>query len=173
MYKTLQEGVPNSAMPSFAQLPPEDRIALIHYIHETFTKNYPKSTDDELKELDKTYSLLQGAKLPNQIPVKLAMEKVIAEKSVFDKRVDSIAAIVKGSNKDSGAVILKSISGNIVKSITVLALDSAWNNNEKYLVDIFTANPVQNGFKAKAYGINPRELTVLHAYLRNLFSTIK
>ena len=173
MYKTLQEGITNRGMAAYANLPPEDRIALIHYIQETFTKNYPKNTDEELKELDKTYSLLQGAKLPNQIPVKLAMEKVIAEKSTFDKRIDSMVTLVKNNTKDSGAVILKSISNSLSKSLTVLALDSSWINNEKNLVDIFTANPVQNGFKARAYAVTPKELSVLHSYLRNLFSSIK
>lgn len=173
MYKTLQEGVAKSAMPSFAQLSPEDRIALIHFIHETFTKNFPKSTDDELKELDKTYSLLQGAKLPNQIPVKLAMEKVVSDKESFDRRIDSMVNVVRNSKSDSGSAILRNVSSNLSKSLTVLALDSAWNNNEKYLVDIFTANPVQNGFKARAYAISPGELSLLHAYLRNLYSAIK
>jgi mono/diheme cytochrome c family protein len=173
MYKTLQEGIVNRGMAAYANLPPEDRIALIHYIHETFTKNFPKNTDDELKELDKTYSLMQGAKLPNQIPVSMAKEKVLAEKNAFDKRVDSIVTTVNNNKTDPGAGILRNISINFAKSVTVLALDSSWINNEKSLVDIFTANPVQNGFKAKAYSLTPGELSVLHAYLRNLFSSIK
>ena len=173
MYKTLQEGVANTAMPSFAQLPPEDRIALIQYIHATFTKNYPKSTDEELKELDKTYSLSTGAKLPNQIPVKLAMEKVLSEKSSFDHRIDSIVNTINNNKTDSAAITLKRISNNLTKCITVLALDSGWNNNEKSLVDIFTTNPVQNGFKAGAYALTPGELSGLHAFLRNLFNSIK
>ncbi|HEY3251769.1 MAG TPA: cytochrome c, partial [Ignavibacteria bacterium] len=173
MFKTLQEGITNRGMASYANLPPDDRIALIHYIHETFTKNYPKNTEEELKELDKTYRLSTGAKLPNQIPVNMAINKVLQEKSAFDHRIDSLMAEVKNNKTDSGAVILKSISNNLTKALTVLALDSTWNNNERSLVDIFVANPVQNGFRAKAYALTLRELSLLHAYLRNLFVRIK
>jgi len=173
IYKTLQEGITSRGMASYSHLPPEERLALIHYIHETFVKSYTKNTDEELKELDKIYSLSSGAKLPNQIPVSMAMEKVLQDKSAFDHRIDSLVSEVNNNKTDSGAVILKSISNNLVKSLTVLALDSSWNNNEKSFVDIFTANPVQNGFRAKAYSVTPRELSLLHAYLRNLYSRVK
>jgi len=173
MYKTLQEGITTRGMASYSNLPPEDRIALIHYIQQTFMKDYPKVTEEELKELDKTYSLLQGTKMPNQIPVQAAIEKITAEKSAFDKRIDELADSVKNNNTDQGAVILKNISNNLSRSMTVLALDSSWINNGKSLYDIFASNPVQNGFKAKAYSVTPADLSVLHAYLRNLFSTIK
>jgi mono/diheme cytochrome c family protein len=159
MYKTLQEGIVNRGMASYSNLPPEDRIALIHYIHDAFAKNYPKSTDDELKKLDKTYSLMQGAKLPNQIPVSLAKEKIMAEKKTFDHRIDSMVSYVEKNNADSGAVILRSISVNLGKSTTVLALDSSWIYNERILIDIFTTNPVQNGFRAGAYAVTPKELS--------------
>ena len=173
MYKTLQEGIVTKGMASYANLPPEDRIALIHYIHEMFTKTYPKNTDDELRDLDKTYSLMQGAKLPNQIPVALAMEKVLAEKKPFDRRIDTMAALVKNNTIDSGAVVFRKISINPVKSLTVLALDESWISNEKSLIDIFTANSVQNGFKAGSISLTPKELSVLHTYLKNLFALIK
>ena len=173
IYITLQEGIVKRGMASYANLPPEDRIALIHYIHETFTKNYPKNTDDELKELDKTYSLIQGAKLPNQIPVALAKEKILADKSAFDRRIDSIVSSVKNNKTDSGAVIFRSISNNLTRSITVLVLDSSWYNNEKSLVDIFISNPVQNGYKVRSYSLSQKELSLLQSYLRNLFSSIR
>jgi len=173
MYKTLQEGIVTRGMASYANLPAADRIAMIHYILEAFTKTYPKNTDEELKELDKKYSLMQGARLPNQIPVKLAMEKIISEKTLFDKRIDSLVSAVKNNKTDSGAVILKIYSNNLVKSMTVLALDESWVNDEKSLINIFTANPVQNGFRAGAYAITPRGLFVLYAYLKNLFISIK
>jgi mono/diheme cytochrome c family protein len=173
MYKTLQEGIVTRGMASYANLPPEDRIALIHFIHETFTKGYPKNSDEELKELDKTYSLMQGTKMPNQIPVATATEKIITEKAAFDKRIKDMAASVNGNKTEPGAEILRNISGNLAKSLTVLALDSAWMTNEKALADLFYANPGNNGFKLKAYSVTPAELTVLQAYLRNLFAAIK
>lgn len=173
IYKTLQEGITNSAMPSFSQLSPEDRIGLIHYIHSAFTKDFPKSTDEELKELDNTYSLSAGQKLPNQIPVKLAVEKVLEEQITLNRRIDSIVINVKNNKTDTGAAVFKKISNNPAKSITVLALDSGWINNERFLVDIFVNNPVQNGFRANALSLTTREITLLHEYLRNLFNSIR
>jgi len=173
MYKTLQEGITNRGMASYANLPPEDRIALIHYIQQTFMKGFPSSSNEEIAEIDKTYSLMQGAKLPNQIPVKLAMEKILTEKSAMDVRIDSMVSAVKADKKDPGAVLLKDISANLRKAITVLARDTSWMNNENELVNLFVTNPVQNGFKAKAYSVSQQELSVLHAYVKNLFITIK
>jgi mono/diheme cytochrome c family protein len=173
LYKTLQEGIVTRGMASYANLPPEDRIALIHFIHETFTKTYPKNTDDELKELDKTYSLMQGTKMPNQIPVAAATEKIIGEKSAFDKKIADMTVSVNGNKTEPGAGILRNISDNVSKSLTVLSVDSSWVNNEKALIEIFTANQGNNGFKAMAYSVTPAELTILHAYLRNLFAAVK
>jgi cytochrome c553 len=173
MYKTLEQGITNRGMASYANVPPEDRLNLIMYIR-TFNPGFPPVVKVELDSIDLQYSLAKGVKQPNQIPVKMAMEKILQEASPVDKRVDSMVALVKPNKTDTGAFILKGITNNLTKALTVLALDSTWNNNEAALIKIFDSNPVQNGFKARAsYMLTKQQLTQLHAFLRNLFSQIK
>lgn len=169
MYKTLQEGITNRGMASYANLPPDDRLSIIMYIR-SFVPNYPPISQVQLDSLDVVYSLTKGVKMPNQIPVKLAMEKILQQGLTIDQKVESLVKAVNENKTDSGAVMLKSITVNLNKSLRVLALDSAWNNNPAVLVRIFDTDPVQNGFKARAsYLLNTQQLNVLHAYLRRLF----
>lgn len=172
MYKTLQEGITNRGMASYANLPPEDRLNLIMYIR-TFLPDYPAVTQVQLDSIDQKYSLTKGVKMPNQIPVKLAMEKILQQNLTVDQKVANIVKIVKANNTDSSAALLLGITSNLTKALTVLAQDSGWINNEAALIKIFDNNPVQNGFKARAsYMLSARQLTQLHDYLRRLFTGI-
>ncbi len=173
MYKTLQEGIPNTGMASFSNIPPEDRLALIQYIHETFTKNYPKNTDDELKELDKTYSLLAGVKQPNQIPIKAAMEKLIQDNDAVTKKVNAIASMIEKNTTDTAAILFKSVTNNITKALTILASDANWQAGENQLYNLIGANPVSSGFRGRATTLSQREISVMYQYLKNLFANYK
>lgn len=173
MYKTLHEGIANSGMASFANIPPEDRLDLILYIMK-FNAGYPPVTKVQLDSIDLKYSLTKGVKQPNQIPIQMAMDKIMQQNMPIDDKVKNMAESVQNNKTDSGAVILKSITNSLAKSLRVLALDSSWNNNQGSLVRIFDNDPVQNGFKARAsYMLSQRELSALHAYLKSLFSNVK
>lgn len=172
MYKTLQEGILNKGMASYANLPPEDRIAMIHYIQQTFTKNFPQSSVDELKELDKVYSLMQGVKMPNQIPIKMAIEKVLNDNKTQTAKITALTSVIE-KNTDSAAVIFRGIAKNITHALTSLTYDTSWMSNDKALSDLMAKNLGNNGFRINAYALTPRELTMVHAYLRNLFMNFK
>ncbi len=170
MFKTLEEGITNKGMPSYANLPPEDRLNLIMFMR-TFIPDYPPITQVQLDSIDQKYSLTKGVKQPNQIPVKLAMEKLIQENMTIDQKVTNMVKLVGEKKGDTAAVILKNITSNMTKALTVLAQDLSWKNNESSLVKIFDNNPVQNGFKARAsYMLSAQQLTQLHAFLLKLFA---
>ena len=170
MYKTLQEGITSRGMASYANLPPEDRLNLIMYIR-SFLPDYPPVTQVQLDSIDVTYSLTKGVKMPNQIPVKLAMDKILKQNASIDQKVAAMVKQISESKTDTAAVILKGITSNMTKALTVLAQDSSWNTNEMGLIKIFDNNPVQNGFKARAsYMLTQAQLTQLHVYLRRLFA---
>jgi mono/diheme cytochrome c family protein len=172
IYKTLHEGITNRGMASYANLPPEERLNLIMYIR-TLNPGYPPITQVQLDSIDAAYSLTKGVKQPNQIPVKLAMEKILQQGLSVDRRAVNMVKAVEENKTDTGAVILKSISEDLTKALIILALDSSWNNNEAALVKIFDTNPLQNGFKARAsYTLNQQQLSSLHAYLRKLFASV-
>lgn len=172
MFKTLHEGITNRGMASYANFPPEDRLDLILYIR-TFSPDYPPVTQVQLDSIDQKYSLTKGVKQPNQIPVKLAMEKILQENMSLDEKVKNMVNAVKKNKTDSSAVVLKNITSNMTKALTVLAQDSTWNINEALLVKIFDNNPVQNGFKARAsYMLTSQQLTQLHVFLKKLFTGV-
>jgi mono/diheme cytochrome c family protein len=171
IYKTLQEGITGTAMPSFSTLLPDDRIAIIHYLR-TFT-SYPEITDAELTELDKTYSLSSGVKQPNQIPVKLAIEKVLQDYKPVEERVKKISETIKGDNFSEGAILFKKISKNVEKSVTTLISNQRWNENENELVKLVGNELIYNGFKTNIYELTPAQVTVLYQYLKNLFEINK
>jgi mono/diheme cytochrome c family protein len=171
IYKTLQEGITGTAMPSFSTLLPEDRIAILHYIR-TFT-SYPEITDAELTELDKTYSLSAGIKQPNQISVKLAIEKVLQDYKPVEERVKKISETIKSDNSSEGAILFKKISKNVEKSVTTLVSNPKWNENENELVKLIGNELIYNGFKTNVYELAPQQVAVLYLYLKNLFETNK
>lgn len=170
MYQTIEKGIPNTGMASFSNIPPEDRLDIIVYIR-TLAPFYPPVTQQQVDSLDLVYSLTKGVKQPNQIPIKLAMEKILQQAHPVDSMVKKMVSSVKENKTDTGAIVLKGITNNMTKALTVLALDSAWNSSPAGLVKIFDSNPVQNGFKARAsYMLTQNQLSALHAYLRNLFA---
>lgn len=171
IYKTLQEGITGSAMPSFSNILPEDRILLIHFV-QSFRPDYPKPTETELAELDKTYSLSAGVKQPNQITVKLAEEKIIQEYKTSDERVKALTAAIE-SSKDSSAVIFKRITVDVPKAVRTLLANPRWNENESEFVNLIGTEPVYNGFSTNSYALSPQDAASVFQYLKNLFANLK
>lgn len=77
LYKTLQEGIIKNGMAAYEYIPAGDRIAIISYLR-TFA-SFPEITNEEVVSVDKTYKLSEGTKVPNQIPVKQAVDYLINE----------------------------------------------------------------------------------------------
>ena len=111
LYKTLQEGIPNTGMASFANLLPEQRLALIFYVR-TFSAQFPPVTRGDLQKLEDTYHLTQGQKEANQMPVSMAIEKLLAEYSgMYEKITETISRVE--SDNSPGAQTLKRVSSDI------------------------------------------------------------
>jgi mono/diheme cytochrome c family protein len=172
IYKTLQEGVPGSAMPSFGTLPPEDRFALIHYV-QSFRNDYPPVTEEDLDQLDKIYSLSKGVKQPNQIPVKRAEELVVNEYQPVGNEVNKITDEIKNDKKDEGALIFKQITNNSDKAVRSLLVSKQWNENETEFVNLMTTDPVYNGFKTDVYRLSSQEISTVFQYLKKLIGSYR
>lgn len=168
MYKTLQEGLPPSAMASFNYVPPEDRIAIILYIR-TFRNDYPPISQDELKELDKTYSLSSGVKKPAQIPVNLAEQKLIEENIPVTGKIEIILQKINNDKTTKGALLFKQISYDLNKSITALVNYPKWNENEAQFVKFVETSPLQKGFKPGVINLNLEQWSLLYQYLKTIF----
>lgn len=168
MFKTLQEGIIARGMASYSTIPPEDRIAIIHYIR-TFRNDFPAIDQNELKELDKTYSLSTGVKMPSQIPVSMAEEKILTEDSVFSAKVNSVISKINADKTNKSAEQFRNISSNINKSVSALASYTKWNENESQFVKFVTTDPKSKGFKSSSIELNNEEWNLLYLYVKSLF----
>lgn len=168
MYKTLQEGIIARGMASYSSIPAEDRISIIHYIR-TFRNDYPAIDQNELKELDKTYSLSSGVKQPSQIPVKLAEEKILREDSVNFAKVESIIGKIKSDKNNKAAEKFYSISYDLNRSITAFVSSKNWNENETQFVKYITTDPISKGFKPAVISLSPDDWGLLYNYVKSLY----
>lgn len=168
LYKTLQEGIPNSGMAAFANLLPEQRLALIFYVR-TFSPQFPPVTRGDLENLENLYKLSQGQKEANQIPVNMAMEKLLAEYSEMYEKIEATIKKAEGDNSP-GALILKRVSSDLSKSITSLYADNSWSSSEGAFIAFVSTNPLQKGFKARIDDFTSVEWATLYGYLRSIIN---
>lgn len=169
MYVTLQEGIPNTGMASFSNLPPEDRFAIIQYV-QTFNPTYPKDSPDDLAQLDERFSLSKGVKQPNQIPLSLAMDLKLLEYDTLTNEINSIKSTIDGEKNNEGASLFKSIVVNETKALTSLSSNLKWNENVDEFVKFINTDPLDKGFKASAYEVSKDKMEILFTYLKDLFS---
>ncbi|MCO4781626.1 MAG: cytochrome c [Candidatus Cloacimonetes bacterium] len=79
LFKTLQEGLPGTAMSAYDYVSVADRLAIIHYLRSL--GDYPAASEADMNALDAKYNLSSGEKIPHQIPVAKAMKILVAEAS--------------------------------------------------------------------------------------------
>ncbi|MFA5404328.1 MAG: cytochrome c [Ignavibacteria bacterium] len=168
IFKTLQEGILTRGMASYSSIPVEDRISIIHYIR-TFRSDFPAIEQNELKELDKTYSLSSGVKQSSQIPVSLAEEKILKEDSILSDKVIIIVNKINLDNTSKGAEQFKNISSDINRSVFAFASSKTWNENEAQFVKFVTTDPKSKGFKSSIISLSSEDWSMLFSYVKSLF----
>jgi mono/diheme cytochrome c family protein len=168
MYVTLQEGIPNSGMASFSNIPPEDRFAIIQYVH-TFNPTFPKDSPDSLKILDERYGLSTGVKSPNQIPLSQALELTILEYDTLRNDLNTISWKIENNKNDSGTIVFNEIVSNKTKALNSLASNMKWNENSDEFVKFIETETIDKGFKASVYQLSPDKMNLLYEYLKNIF----
>lgn len=170
MYLTLQEGIVNRGMASYSNLPPEDRLAIISYMR-TFSPEYPPVTESDLQTLDAVYSLAAGTMTPNQIPVALAMQKLIDEYKPVEEKINSIALKIESDNSPQ-ASLFKRMTNDIPRAIRSLLGNSKWNDNQNAFVSFVVTDPVQKGFKSEITDLSGDQWNQIYIYVRSLTGLI-
>lgn len=169
MYVTLQEGIPNTGMASFSTMPPIDRFAIIQYV-QTFNPTFPKDNPDSLKALDEKYSLSLGQKLPNQIPLGLAMELEVLEHDTLSSDLAAVLSNIENNKNDSASVVFNQVVSDRMKVLNSLASNMKWNENIDEFVKFIETDPIDKGFRGTVYQLNPEKTSQLFNYLKNLFA---
>jgi mono/diheme cytochrome c family protein len=169
MYKTLQEGIIARGMASYNSILPEDRINLILYVR-TFNTGFPAIDQKEISTVDAAYSLSKGFKLPNQIPVKMAEDKILEETKAQSEKIVNVSNIIINDKNEKGALIFRKMSFDVKRSITALFGYTKWNENENAFVKFVSVSPVVKGFNASQNGLTSEEWGIVFQYLKNLLS---
>lgn len=169
IFKTLKEGIPKNGMLAYDFMPVVDRFAMIHYIR-SFADDYPESTPEEIAMADRLYSISLGDSIPAQIPVALAIEKVIAEYSATKANIDDMLEYVGVFDDRQGAKIFDLVSINKRRSLEMLSKSSDWRNNFTNFVDIINSNLLDNGFGSAASRLTNQQWATLHTFMAELFT---
>ena len=169
MYKTLEEGITKNGMAAYEYLPPIERISLIQYIRTLGT--FPEITDDQVQEVEATYHLTEGKATSNQIPVELAMEKVLSEKSNAVK-ISNVIEFVKNHPSMQGAEIFKKVVTNEPKIIESFLAANVNEINLDEFIQIVSQNFVEIGFNANVNFLEREEWQSLFSYIKNVLGAM-
>lgn len=170
MFKTVAEGIPGSAMVSFAaSIPASDRLAIIDYIRFTFG-TFPKDSPEELQAMVKTYNLGKAETPATRVPVDAAMSQI--EESVIPlvQSTNAISSYIAQHPADEGSQIFKNVVINHQRALTMLANSNFWSKSESDFVMLITADAVENGFDPKVAQLSTQDWQTLYDYLKGLFS---
>jgi mono/diheme cytochrome c family protein len=165
IYKTLQFGIQGSGMAAFDYVSPEERVAIISYIR-TFMTDAPKDSPEELAELDQTYKLSQGTKVPGQIPVAGAQKLIEKGNAVREQK---IAKAVEQLQKTDSQIFV-AVTYNSEKALITLVNSPRWAESKDSFRNIVKLNVSRNGFKANFNLLSDEEMNSLYNLLKGILA---
>ena len=168
IYQTLQEGIAGGGMAAYDFILPEDRLAIIHYLRNTFIPESPQDSKDELTLLDQTYNLSKGLQISPQIPIRAAVELISKESDQRFQKIVAALQIINNDKVEKGAEIFRSISDNRMQALTTLNSSAEWHQNQQKFVAIVSGSINNGGFSSKVNNLGKEEWNALYNYLIKL-----
>lgn len=168
MYVTLEEGIAGTGMAAYEYLPVKDRFAIIHYTR-AFIEDPPQDTEEELATLDVTYSLSQGRKTANQIPIEKAVKVFVEDKKQDLEKIDFAMEFVENHKFGPGYEVLEKIVCDMNTGLTTIANASGWRADPFKFAEIITVSAPGNGFNPRSAALTNEEWSSLHQYMKNAF----
>lgn len=168
IYKTLQEGIPGSAMSAFNYLPPLDRFALIHYVR-SLSAGQPTDSQPELQGLETTYQLSKGSNTPGQIPVKKALRIIEHEAAPNVATIAELAGSIDKQPKSPGHEVFERVARDRNRLLAGLLFNSSSSlQNVDQFIKVVSADPTQLGFKEEVVQLSSSDWTSLYQFLNEL-----
>jgi mono/diheme cytochrome c family protein len=161
IYKTLTEGIGGTAMNSFDYLSKRDRMALAHYVQSLGTFPHGAGSQEAVEALSKTLAAA-GEKIPNKIPVSMAMAKLQAEFSAPPPLA------VAPENHSPGAEVFRKVIHDPIRAAQTLAGSEDWRKGPTELAACVLQDAPGNGFSISAATLSAAEWKDLHAELLKL-----
>lgn len=165
IYKTLEEGIPNTGMASYKYLLPEYKLALGSFIRSAFIPNPPEDTDEDLLNLDLNYNLSEGASIPAQIPVKFADKLIVSENNKTEKKIEGIITSIKSMNENEGKKLFYQVTNNQFSALVTLNADQYWKKDQRLFVNVIVNDATNNGFNGKVFQLSSTQWDSLFIFL--------
>lgn len=159
IYKTLAEGIKGTGMVSYDYLRARDRMALAHYAQSLGA--FPHGPDDPaaLDALAKQFASA-GEKVPNKIPVSMAMAKLEAEYAA----PAPLSAPARAAD-DAGAQLFARIIVNNARAARTLAGSASWRQSAAALAAAVVPGTPANGFAVLVATLSPEQWRMLYEAL--------
>lgn len=167
IYKTLMEGFAGSSMIAYDYLTPYERFAAANYIRATFQPGAPIDTDEELNNLDVTYSLSKGKESSAQIPIKSAIKYTINDFLAKAKIYSPIVEKIKNSNDIKGRLLFKQVIKNTDAAIMWLS-ENNFGSVENFRSAV-TRKVNTNGFNREVNNLTYDQWYLLFNFTSSLF----
>jgi mono/diheme cytochrome c family protein len=155
IYKTLTEGVKGTGMASYDYLSARDRMALDHYVQSLGA--FPHGPDDQaaLDALAKRFASAEE-KVPNKIPVSMAMAKLEAEYVA----PAPLSAPARLDGDLAARVVL-----DPARAAQTLALSPSWRDSARALAGLVVPGTPANGFAVSVPTLGPEQWQALYEAL--------
>ncbi len=168
IYSTIQKGILTSGMPGFDYLAPSDRIAIIQFI-KTWMPNPPQDTPEDILNLDKTYALSAGTKVPGTIPVASSEKFLQTEFAAKIQKINfALSALSAEKSQNTAAEIFFKVTNDQQKALATLFNSTSWQVGEKEFLAVITDNLAKNGFSGKVFSLNSTEIAALFSLLKRV-----
>lgn len=165
IYTTLQEGIPQSAMVSYDYLLPEEKIALAQYIRTSFIPDPDQDSDSDLRNLDATYNLSAGQKIPAQIPVAKAMSLMINENEKNLEKVNDALKNLNINSSSNDAKLFNKVVNNPKIAFSFLLKNIGWKTNIASFTNLIINNVNQNGFNGEVFNLTSNDWSSLYNFM--------
>jgi hypothetical protein len=170
IYKTLQDGIPDSFMGSYDFLSAEEKFGVAHYIRTAFVPDPPKDSPEDLSTLDQLYNLSKGVEMPAQIPVSAASKFIINENDSLIQNISRILSNISTNITDTAALLFNKITDNKFKAIVSLERSLDWKQNEQLFINTIVNNVNLNGFNRQVFNLSGNDWDLLHGYLKSVIN---
>ena len=159
IYKALSEGIQGTSMAAFDYLPKKDRMALAHYVRSlsTFLK---QENGQAINDLSKELAAA-GEKIPNKIPVSMAMAKLESEFKAAPP------LLVDPKDERPAAQVFRRVIVDPSRAAQVLEQSGLWRKSARELAAAILPDTPENGFSVQTATLNPSEWQALYSELLN------
>ena len=158
VFKTLSEGIPGTSMSPFDYLSKKDRMALVQYVQSLGKFPHDTASAQAMDALSQALASA-GDKIPNKIPVSMAMAKLEEEFS------PAPALAIDKDNQSPGAILLRKVVLDPVRASQFLAQSRLWRVSYRELAVAVTLEMPDNGFSTTSAALTPGEWQLLYAEL--------